>query len=124
MELIEVNNLIKELESVDSSLSTARNLAALYIIQGQLQGRLTDVVTQSNDAVLTELYEVIPSYKQYVVAKRRYKLNEISEDIVISTLSRLGKEITDFIKTLYTATASDDERKILHKIVQELKDVI
>ena len=124
MELIEVNNLIKELESADSSLSTARNLAALYIIQGQLQGRLTDVVTQSNDAVLTELYEVIPSYKQYVVAKRRYKLNEVSEDIVISTLSRLGKEITDFIKTLYTATASDEERKILHKIVQELKDVI
>lgn len=124
MELIEVNNLIKELESGDASLSTIRNLAALYIIQGQLQNRLDGVLKNSNDAVLTELYEVIPSYKQYVIAKRRQQLNEISNDAVLDTLNRLGKEIKDFIKTLYTSTTSDDERETLHIIIEDLKDVV
>ena len=124
MELVEVNSMIRELEQSDSSLSTARNLAALYIIQGQLQGRLDDVLSKSDDAVLTELYEVIPSYKQYVIAKRRQQLNEISNDAVLSALTRLGKEIKDFIRTLYTSTSSEAERKVLHKIVTDLKDVV
>ena len=75
MDIIEVNSAIKELESADSSLSNIRNLASLYIVQGQMQGKLNSVLQQSNDAVLTELYEVIPSYKQYVIAKRRRQLN-------------------------------------------------
>lgn len=124
MELVEVNSMIRELEQSDSSLSTARNLAALYIIQGQLQGRLDDVLSKSDDAVLTELYEVIPSYKQYVITKRRQQLNEISDDMVLSALTRLGKEIKDFIRTLYTSTSSEAERKVLHKIVTDLKDVV
>lgn len=123
MNIIEVNDAIKELESADSSLSNIRNLASLYIVQGQMQGKLNSVMQQSNDAVLTELYEVIPSYKQYVIAKRRRQLNEISEDVVLDTLSRLGKELRDFIKSLYTATASENERILLSKIIADLKNV-
>lgn len=123
MNIIEVNDAIKELESDDASLSNIRNLASLYIVQGQMQGKLNSVMQQSNDAVLTELYEVIPSYKQYVIAKRRRQLNEISEDLVLDTLSRLGKELKDFIKSLYTATASENERIILTKIITDLKNV-
>lgn len=123
MNIIEVNDAIKELESADSSLSNIRNLASLYIVQGQMQGKLNSVMQQSNDAVLTELYEVIPSYKQYVIAKRRRQLNEISEDLVLDTLSRLGKELRDFVKSLYTATASENERILLSKIITDLKNV-
>lgn len=123
MNIIEVNDAIRELESADASLSNIRNLASLYIVQGQMQGKLNSVMQQSNDAVLTELYEVIPSYKQYVIAKRRRQLNEISEDLVLDTLSRLGKELRDFIKSLYTATASENERIILTKIIADLKNV-
>lgn len=123
MNIIEVNDAIKELESADASLSNIRNLASLYIVQGQMQGKLNSVIQQSNDAVLTELYEVIPSYKQYVIAKRRRQLNEISEDLVLDTLSRLGKELKDFVKSLYTATASENERILLSKIIAELKNV-
>ena len=123
MNIVEVNDAIKELESSDSSLSNIRNLASLYIVQGQMQGKLNSVMQQSNDAVLNELYEVIPSYKQYVIAKRRRQLNEISEDLVLDTLSRLGKELKDFVKSLYTATASENERIILTKIIADLKNV-
>lgn len=123
MNIVEVNDAIKELESSDSSLSNIRNLASLYIVQGQMQGKLNSVMQQSNDAVLNELYEVIPSYKQYVIAKRRRQLNEISEDLVLDTLSRLGKELKDFVKSLYTATASENERIILTKIITDLKNV-
>ena len=123
MNIVEVNDAIKELESSDSSLSNIRNLASLYIVQGQMQGKLNSVMQQSNDAVLNELYEVIPSYKQYVIAKRRRQLNEISEDLVLDTLSRLGKELKDFVKSLYTATASENERIILAKIIADLKNV-
>lgn len=123
MNIIEVNDAIKELESSDSSLSNIRNLASLYIVQGQMQGKLNSVMQQSNDAVLNELYEVIPSYKQYVIAKRRRQLNEISEDLVLDTLSRLGKELKDFVKSLYTATASENERIILTKILTDLRNV-
>ena len=69
MNIVEVNDAIKELESSDSSLSNIRNLASLYIVQGQMQGKLNSVMQQSNDAVLNELYEVIPSYKQYVIVR-------------------------------------------------------
>ena len=123
MNIIEINNTIKELESADSSLSNVRNLASLYIVQEQMQGKLNSTLQQSNDAVLTELYEVVPSYKQYVIAKRRRQLNEISEDLVLDTLSRLGKELRDFVKSLYTATASENERIMLAKIIKDLKDV-
>lgn len=123
MNIIEVNDAIKELESADASLSNIRNLASLYIVQGQMQGKLNSVIQQSNDAVLTELYEVIPSYKQYVIAKRRRQLNEISEDLVLDTLSRLGKELRDFIKSLYIATASENERILLNKIINDLRNV-
>ena len=123
MNIVEVNDAIKELESADTSLSNIRNLASLYIVQGQMQGKLNSVMQQSNDAVLTELYEVIPSYKQYVIAKRRRQLNEISEDLVLDTLSRLGKELRDFVKSLYTATASENERILLTKIIADLKNV-
>lgn len=123
MDIIEINNTIKELESADSSLSNIRNLASLYIVQEQIQHKLNSTSQQSNDAVLTELYEVIPSYKQYVIAKRRRQLNEISEDLVLDTLSRLGKELRDFVKSLYTATASENERILLSKIIVDLKDV-
>lgn len=88
-----------------------------------MQGKLNSILQQSNDAVLTELYEVIPSYKQYVIAKRRRQLNEISEDLVLDTLSRLGKELKDFVKSLYTATASENERIMLTRIIKDLKDV-
>lgn len=123
MDIIEINNTIKELESADSSLSNIRNLASLYIVQEQIQHKLNSTSQQSNDAVLTELYEVIPSYKQYVIAKRRRQLNEISEDLVLDTLSRLGKELRDFVKSLYTATASENERILLSKIIVDLKNV-
>jgi len=123
MNIIEVNDAIRELESADASLYNIRNLASLYIVQGQMQGKLNSVMQQSNDAVLTELYEVIPSYKQYVIAKRRRQLNEISEDLVLDTLSRLGKELRDFVKSLYTATASENERILLSKIITDLKNV-
>lgn len=123
MNIVEVNDAIKELESADTSLSNIRNLASLYIVQGQMQGKLNSVMQQSNDAVLTELYEVIPSYKQYVIAKRRRQLNEISEDLVLDTLSRLGKELRDFVKSLYTATASENERILLSKIIADLRNV-
>lgn len=124
MNIIEINNTIKELESADSSLSNIRNLASLYIVQGQMQNKLNTVLQQSNDVVLNELYEVIPSYKQYVIAKRRRQLNEISNDLVFDALNRLGKELKDFIKSLYTATSSENERLILGKIITDLKDVI
>lgn len=124
MDIIEINNTIKELESADASLSNVRNLASLYIVQGQMQGKLNSVLQQSNDVVLTELYEVIPSYKQYVIAKRRRQLNEISGELVLDTLSRLGKELRDFVKSLYTATDSENERIMLAKIITDLKDVV
>ena len=124
MNIIEINNTIKELESADASLSNVRNLASLYIVQGQMQGKLNSVLQQSNDVVLTELYEVIPSYKQYVIAKRRRQLNEISGELVLDTLSRLGKELRDFVKSLYTATDSENERIMLAKIITDLKDVV
>ena len=120
MKLDEIDSMIEELSQSDGSLSTVRNLAALYIVQE----KLNDIQNQTNDRVLTELYEVIPSYKQYVIAKRRQQLNEISDEVVLNTLTRLGKEIRDFIRTLYTSTSSDAERKVLHKIVTDLKDVV
>lgn len=89
-----------------------------------MQGKLNSVLQQSNDVVLTELYEVIPSYKQYVIAKRRRQLNEISGELVLDTLSRLGKELRDFVKSLYTATDSENERIMLAKIITDLKDVV
>lgn len=116
MKLTEINNLIEEFKQGECSLSTIRNLAALYTVQEKLS-------STPNDAVLTELYEIVPSYKQYIIAKRRQQLKEITDDNVLDTLNRLGKEIRDFIQTLYTSTSNERERQVLHKMVIDLKDI-
>ena len=124
MNLFDVEDMIKELEHSDSSYSTVRNLAALYIVRGQLQEKLNTVLKQSDDAVLIELYDVIPSYKSYVETKRKYQLGEISDTKVLEELKLLCKEIKEFINTLYVSTYNNEERQILKELVDDLKKVL
>ena len=124
MELHEVETMIRDLENSDNSFSTARNLASLYIVRSQLQEKLNITLKQSGDAVLIELYDVIPSYKKYVEIKRKYQLNEVSDTKVLEELKILCKEIKEFIHTLYISTYNNEERQLLKQLVDDLKKML
>ena len=124
MELHEVETMIRDLENSDNSFSTARNLASLYIVRSQLQEKLNITLKQSDDAVLIELYDVIPSYKKYVEIKRKYQLNEVSDTKVLEELKILCKEIKEFIHTLYISTYNNEERQLLKQLVDDLKKML
>lgn len=124
MDLQEVNLMINELEHSDNSFSTARNLAALYIVQGRLQEQLNTVLEKSDDAVLIELYDVIPSYKRYVKIKKNYQLNNATDTQVLEELKNLCKEIKEFIHKLYITTYNNNERTVIKNLITELKEML
>lgn len=114
MELIEINNLIDELEQSETSLSNVRNLSALYNVKTHLVG------TENYDSVERELKDILPSYRQYIDAKRQYQLKEVTIDRVHMHMKKLCQEIQEFIQTLYSGTESKEEREMLQKTVKDI----
>ena len=113
MDLITVNELIDELEQSETSLSNIRNLSALYNVK-------THLVGTTYDSVENELKDILPSYRQYIDAKRRYQLKEATVENVTYNMKKLCQEIAEFIKTLYSGTESQEERTILKKMIKDM----
>ena len=124
MDIIEINKMIDELEHTDVSFSSVRNLASLYIVRGHLEKKLDTVLTRSNNNVLRELYDVIPSYENYVKVKRKYQLNEIPDTKMLEELQNLCKEIKEFIHALYVSTYNKEERQILKNLISDIEKTL
>lgn len=116
MDAVVINELIADLEKSESSLSNIRNLSALYTVRDKLVPQI------SIDNTRKELDDILPSYIEYVTSKRRSALTLTSDEFVLINMQKLCKEINEFIHTLYTATNSEAERKVIKNLISDLKE--
>lgn len=112
MNIQEIDRMIDELKTSETSLSNIRNLSALYVVK--------DNLTKGNDVVTDELKDILPSYVKYIEVKRRYQLKEISEESVYINMKQLCREIKEFIQTLYSCTDTPRERDIIKQMLEEI----
>ena len=107
--------MIQDLENSDLSLSNIRNLSSLYIVRKHLTENTVDNVT-------AELNDILPSYLDYVNTKRKYQLQEVTEQAIYSRLEQVCKEIKEFLHILYTNTDTPKEREIIKKLINQVKE--
>lgn len=118
MDLKEINDMIDEIESKETSLSNIRNLSALYTVKNHLVG------SKTYDSIVKELNDILPSYLNYIDVKRKYQLKEITEVNVLLQLGNVCQEIKEFIQTLYSGTDTPEERDIIKKLITDLKEIL
>lgn len=115
MDINTINSLIDELEDSESSLSNIRNLSALYTVKAHLLG------TSNYDSTTAELNDILPSYIQYIEAKKSYQMHKTTSKDVCINMQKLCKEIKDFIQTLYSNTDMPEERKLIKQMIKEIQ---
>lgn len=123
MNITEINNTVLELENGPTSFASCQKLASLYIIQDRYNKTNTDIeeVEQPKpDKVKQELSDILPQYQRYREIKRKFQLNEVTENAVINSIDAVCKEITEFLRTLYGSTDMQEEREAIIKMVQSL----
>ena len=114
MDINTIDELIKDLETSDTSLSNIRNLSALY----NVRTHLLDIDTADTTK---ELSDVLPSYLHYINVKRRYQLQLTTDQALYMAMQDLCKEIREFIQTLYSDTDTPAEREILMQMIKEMQ---
>lgn len=115
MNVQELNNMIQELEKSEPSLSNIRNLSSLYIVRKNLLENNVNIVTK-------ELNDILPSYIDYVKIKRKYQLNEVTEQAVYLSMQQVCGEIKEFLHILYSNTDTSKERKMIRNLIDHLKE--
>lgn len=53
--------------------------------------------------------------------KREYQLGNTSKDNVIVSMNNVCKEIKEFISLLYSSTDMQEERDLLHNMIETIK---
>ena len=116
MDINTINNLIKDTENSETTLSNIRNLSALYNVRNILLNNKEETKTETE----TELKDILPSYLGYINIKRKYQLHKTTNDNVIIAMKALCTEIKEFIQTLYSSTDTPQERDIIKEMIKEM----
>ena len=116
MDINTINDLIKEMENGETTLSNIRNLSALYNVRNILLNNKEETQTQTE----TELKDILPSYLGYINIKRKYQLHKTTNENVIIAMKALCTEIKEFIQTLYSSTDTPQERDIIKEMLKEM----
>lgn len=114
MDINTINDLIKEIENGETTLSNIRNLSALYNVRNILLNNKEETQTQ------TELKDILPSYLGYINIKRKFQLHKTINENVIIAMKALCTEIKEFIQTLYSSTDTPQERDIIKEMIKEM----
>lgn len=114
MDINTINDLIKDTENGETTLSNIRNLSALYNVKNMILNNKEETQTQ------TELKDILPSYLGYINIKRKYQLHKTTNENVIIAMKALCTEIKEFIQTLYSSTDTPQERDIIKEMIKEM----
>ena len=106
----ELNEEIIIIENEPATHTSMQKLANLYIVRDHIL---------SNNKVVAEYRDILPSYSIYCNNKKKYKLGEITETPVIQSMNILGKEIKEFLQAIYSSTESDLERQTLFSALND-----
>ena len=116
MDLTEITDTIESLENSATTFDNCSKLASLYIVREQLQRSVTPQITE----VESELKDILPQYRLYCQVKRKYQLNELTEQAVYIAMKDVCREIQEFIHTLYTSTDTPKEREMIKNLISAL----
>jgi len=119
MNIIDVEDAIYDLEQAPYTYDNAAELASLYIIQAHMS---KEGITGTTAVIQEEVEDILPAYRQYCQVKRQYQCHEVTEQAVVEALRIVGEEIRDLFNLIYSGTDMGKERKILHNIVETLKE--
>ena len=114
MDINLIDRTIEELESSETNFASCADLASLYIVRNYYKP------TQHLTAVDSELADISPSYEHYKAIKREYQLGKTSEDVVITSMRQVCKEIIEFITALYCSAELADERNIIRNAIKNV----
>ena len=113
MDLADINKTIKELENDSTTFENCGKLASLYLVRDHF----------NDNKVQEELNDILPQYSKYVDIKYRYQLGEVSEKAVENQIKKVCREITEFIKTLYSCTDMPIEREYIKNMIGGLQNL-
>ena len=120
MNLKEVNDAINELLNGPLTLSNARNLSALIVVQSYLQ----NAIQSESDSLERELNDILPRYKEYCEIKRDYQVGKIPKDDIIISMRRVCKEVNEFLLSLYENTETAEERTMLKTMLKDVQNAL
>lgn len=118
-----INQAISDLISKPTSMDTAQKLASLYILRDKLSQIQQESGPETTDTTEAELNDILPCYREYREVKRKYQLQEISENAVLDSLDDVCEEIEEFMNTLFNGTDMPEERKRLSKLITNLQKI-
>lgn len=110
--LNEIEDTIKDIENKNTTLDNCKILADMLIIEHFYKARKSDVETELND--------ILPQYQKYREIKRKYQLQEVTENAVINAIYNVCREIREFIQTLYSSTDTQAERDAIVSMIKQL----
>lgn len=121
MNLEEIKNTIEALEESSTTFGNCEKLASLYICREYLTKKSEPASKEpKEEEVEKEINDILPQYRSYCDIKRKYQLQEIGKEPVISSMKKVCTEIEEFIQILYSSTDMKEERTQIHNMLAEL----
>jgi hypothetical protein len=119
LNLQEIESTIEKLENGQTSFDNCLKLASLYICRDNIKNRS---ITQSEaqNTILKEYNDILPQYRLYCEVKRRYQLNELTEEAVERAMLDVCNEIKEFIESLISNSDMESERKLVKSMIKEI----
>ena len=125
LNITEITNTIAELENGDTTFANCQKLASLYIVRDNFNKEdMQEVQTQQVVEVEHELSDILPQYQKYCEIKRKYQMNEVTENAVINSIDNVCREIAEFLQTLYGSTDMQEERDAIKTMLAEVNTII
>ena len=110
MDIQIIQDNIDVLENSETSLENIQELALLYTVRNNFSG----------DKVESELSDILPDYKKYLDAKRKFQMKETDDTPMVDYMKLLCKEIQDFVLLLYNNTHTRKERHYIEETLSYL----
>lgn len=106
MNLVEIENTIKELESGEATFASCEKLANLYIVRDHLLPK---------DEVVKEYTDIFTAYEKFCSTKADYQQNKLPKEAVIADINLLCNEVYEFLLILYSNSDMTEEREAIFK---------
>jgi len=119
MDIQVIENTITDLENAENTFENCSKLASLYIIRDECKNANTGGI----DTTESELLDILPAYRYYVDAKRKYQMNTTDDEAMVATLSSLCVEIYEFFQTLFSGTDIPKERNLIRELIEKLQKI-
>ena len=116
LNLVEIQNTIKELENSETTFANCQKLASLYIVQRFYSPQDTEQIEE----VSTEIDDILPAYQQYCEVKRQFQLQRLPDTSVIQAMKNVCAELRDLVMVIYSNSDMENERQQLKNLLIDL----